>query len=215
MNKYSKPLVVFTAAAAISFLGFSAVSLVGGPNWTAEAELLPGYSIEPVEGEKVTWKVTDRVTNENVSVPKSEVQAAAVIAARNHLGAKLDKQTKANNDELQKIRARYEEAVKFRDADIAAMKKREAEMAAQLEADNKKILDNQAETVRKSQEAQSVRAEAEKRRGDVYRLKRELEEIRANIFQATEQQKKLRDHLIRLEGVIGPLERRQEQLNAK
>jgi hypothetical protein len=215
MNKFSKPLVVFTAAAAVSFLGFSAVSSVGGPNWTAEAELLPDYAFEKVDGEKTTWKVTDRLTNENVSVPKPEVQASAVIAARKHYSAKLDKRTKANNDEALKARTQLEEAVKLREADILAMQKREAEMAALLEADNKKILESQAETVRKSQEAQAVRAEAEKRREDVYRLKREFEEIRANLFQAIEQQKKLRDHLIRLEGVIGPLERRQEQLNSK
>ena len=215
MNKYSKPLVVFTAAASITFLGFSAVSLVGGPNWSAEAALLPDYSIEAVEGDKVTWKVTERLTGANVPVQKSEVEAAAIIAARKHLGAKLDNEAKSLTAKTQEARTKLTEAVKLREADTAAMKKRETEMAAQFEAVNQKSLDSQNQAVRKSQEAQAVRAEAEKRREDVFRLKRELDEIRVDLFRTVEQLKKLQDHKIRLDGVIGPLERRQEQLKTK
>ena len=215
MNKYSKSLVVFTAAASITFLGFSAVSLVGGPNWSAEAALLPDYSIEAVEGDKVTWKVTERLTAQNVPVQKSEVHAAAIIAARKHLGTKLDNEAKSLTAKTQEARTKLAEAVQLREADMAAMKKRETEMAAQFEAVNQKSLDTQNQSVRRSQEAQAVRAETEKRREDVFRLKRELEEIRADLYRAVEQLKKLQDHKIRLDGVIAPLERRQEQLNTK
>ncbi len=212
MNIYGKILVVFTAAASITFLGATAISLLGGPNWSAEAAELPGYTIEEVAGEKPTWKVTERVSGQNIPVTKSEVHAAAIIAARKHLGTELDKKTQANNAKTTELKNQLAEAVKLREMDIEAMKKREAELAAQLEEVNQKIVTTQTETVRKSQEAQSIRAEAGKRRGDVYRLKRELEEIRAEQYTANEQLKQLRDSLIRLDGVIQPLERRQKQL---
>jgi len=131
------------------------------------------------------------------------------------LGAKLDNEAKSLTAKTQEARTKLTEAVKLREADTAAMKKRETEMAAQFEAVNQKSLDSQNQAVRKSQEAQAVRAEAEKRREDVFRLKRELDEIRVDLFRTVEQLKKLQDHKIRLDGVIGPLERRQEQLKTK
>ncbi len=213
MNKYSKPLVVFTITAALTFLGFTAVSSVGGPNWTAEAQqLTPDYAFEAVPGEKLTWKVTDNASGQAVSNAKPEVHAAAIIAARKHLDKKQKDEIATLTAETAKVQGQLDAAVKLRDVDIQAMKNREQEMATKIEELNKQILDTRAESVRKSQEAQAVRAEAERRRGDVFRLERELEEIRSDLYQATEHQKFLRDHLERLNGMIGPLERRREQL---
>jgi len=212
MNKYSKPLVVFTAAASITFLAFSAVSTVGGPNWDAEAELLPDYKIEAVEGETTTWKVTNNRTGQAVSTTAPEVYAAAIIAARKDIDKLQGAEIARLNEETTEVKARLAEAIKLREADVQAMAQREANLSAQLDAVNKKILDTQNAAVAKSQEAQAIRADAEKRREDVYRLKRELEEIKADRYQALEHQKKLQDYLTRLEGVIGPLERRQEEL---
>jgi chromosome segregation ATPase len=213
MNKFSKPLVVFTAAAAIAFLGFTAVSSVGGPNWTAEAnEVSPDYAIVGEPGEKVTWKVTDNATGQNVSVSKSEVQGAAVIAARKHLAGKQKEEIDKLNAETAKAQADLETAKKYREVDTEAMQKRMEELTAKLEAVNKEILDTRAESVKKSQEAQAIRAEAERRRGDVFRLQRELAEIQSDLYQAKMHQEYLRDHLERLNGMIGPLERRHEQL---
>ncbi|MGE3315354.1 MAG: hypothetical protein AB7O26_09570 [Planctomycetaceae bacterium] len=213
MNKYSKPLVVFTITAALTFLGFSAVSSVGGPNWTAEAEQLsPDYAFEAVPGEKTTYKVTDNATGQAVTSAKPEVQAAAIIAARKHLDKKQKDEIAKLTADATKVQGELDTAIKLREADIQAMAKREQEMAAKIDEVNKQILQTREESVRKSQEAQAVRAEAERRRGDVFRLQRELEEIRADLYQASEHQKFLRDHLERLNGMIGPLERRREQL---
>lgn len=214
MNKFSKPLVVFTAAAAFAFLGFTAVSKVGGPNWQFEAEQLsPTYTIEEVESETgSTWKVTDNVTKQAVSNPKPEVHASAVIAARKHLDAAQKKEIADLNAKTADAKAKLEAAVNLRGTDEKAMEARFQELSAKLDEVNKQILDARAETVRKSQEAQAIRAEGERRRGDVFRLERELQEIQADLFQAVEHQKYLRDQLERLNGMVGPLERRHQQL---
>lgn len=213
MNKFSKPLAVFIAAAAFTFLGFAAVSSVGGTNWNSESELLsPAYTVESVPGDKVTYKVTDNVTGKALTSSKPEVQASAVIAARKD----LDKKQK---DEIAKLNAatadatgKLQSAQALRDVDTKALAKRAEELQTKLAEVNKQILDTRAESIRKAQESQVIRAEADRRRGDVFRLERELAEIQSDLFQATEHQKFLRDQLERLNGMIGPLERRHEQL---
>jgi chromosome segregation ATPase len=215
MNKYSKPLAVFIAAAAFTFLGFAAVSSVGGTNWNAESEQLsPAYTIESVPGDKITWKATDNVTGKAVNPSKPEVQASAVIAARRDLDKKQKEEIGKLNAATAEANGKRETAEKLRTLDTEALKKRAEELQTKLAEVNKQILDIRGESIRKAQESQAIRAEAERRRGDVYRLERELAEIEADLYQATEHQKFLRDHLERLNGMIGPLERRHEQLEA-
>ncbi len=82
MTKFGKCLVVFAVGASFAFLGFAWVSMMGGPNWDAEAAALPDYTIQKT-GDK--WTVNERVGGASVSVQRSTVEAAAIIAAREDL----------------------------------------------------------------------------------------------------------------------------------
>src|SRR5580704_3514322 len=85
MTTIAKCLVVFAVFASFAFLGFAWVSMMGGPNWDAEAFALPDYSIQK-SGDK--WAVTERVGGATVNVARASVEASAVIAAREDLQKK-------------------------------------------------------------------------------------------------------------------------------
>ncbi|HXY32968.1 MAG TPA: hypothetical protein VEI07_02010 [Planctomycetaceae bacterium] len=210
MTKIAKCLVVFAVGASFAFLGFAWVSFMGGPNWDAEAAALPGYQIN--RGDDGKWKVTDRATGANVTVKSPSVRASAILAARED----IDKKAKAEIESLAKPTADYkkklDEAKKLNEIDTKAMEARVQQLNKQLQDLNTKILELSGEVVKRSQDAQATRTEATKRREDVFRLTRELTEIRTDHFRSEELERKLRDQLVRLEGVIASLENRNKQL---
>jgi hypothetical protein len=212
MTKLGKCLVVLAVGVAFAFLGFAWVSMMGGPNWEAEAAALPNYAFQKSEGPAPKWSVKEADTGENVNVPAVGTQAAAVIAARRHLQQKqqaeidrLQKETESYKQKLGQVRAMNE-------TDVKALAARVEELVGQLAALNDKILSLSNEVVKRSQEAQALRTEVTKRREDVFRLTRELDEIRGDQFRADELQKKLHDQLTRLEGTLATLEERNGQL---
>jgi predicted RNase H-like nuclease (RuvC/YqgF family) len=209
MTKLGKCLVVFAVGASFAFLGFAWVSMMGGPNWDAEAHALPDYTIQK-SGD--SWKVTERVGGAPVSVSKASVEAAAVVAARQDLEKKQKDEISRLEKETKDFRAKTDEIKKLNAADLKALQARVAELNKQLEDLNTKILNLSNDVVKRSQEAQAIRTEATKRREDVFRLTRELHEIRADHYRADDLQKRLRDQLIQLNGVELALENRNNQL---
>jgi chromosome segregation ATPase len=210
MTKFAKCLVVFAVGASFAFLGFAWVSMMGGPNWDAEAAALPGYQIS--KGDDGKWKATDRATGKALTVKSPTVRASAILAARED----LESRRKAEIDSLAGPTAAYKkklaEAKTLNEIDTKAMEARVKQLNAQLEALNTKILALSGEVVKRSQDAQAIRTEATKRREDVFRLTRELSEIRTDHFRSEELERKLRDQLVRLDGVIANLENRNKQL---
>jgi predicted RNase H-like nuclease (RuvC/YqgF family) len=212
MTKFGKCLVVFAVAASFAFLGFAWVSMMGGPNWDAEAAALPEYSIQKT-GDK--WTVTERVGGATVSVPRSSVEAAAIVAARDDLQKKQQSEIDRLKQETKEFQSATAEIRKFNAADVKALDARVTELNQQLEGLNTKILSLSNDVVKRSQEAQAIRTEVAKRREDVFRLTRELREIRADNFRADDLQKRLRDQLIQLNGVEIALESRNKQLHSE
>jgi predicted RNase H-like nuclease (RuvC/YqgF family) len=210
MTKIAKCLVVFAVGASFAFLGFAWVSMMGGPNWDAEAAALPGYEI--TKGADGRWTVKERASNQAVTVPSPTVRAAAIIAARKDLADKQDAEAKALTAPTDRYKKKLAEAQKLNEADVKAMDARVKQLDTQLADLNKKILELSGEVVKRSQDAQSIRTEASKRREDVFRLTRELHEIHTDHFRSDELERKLRDQLVRLDGVIGSLESRNQQL---
>jgi predicted RNase H-like nuclease (RuvC/YqgF family) len=210
MTKIGKCLVVFAVFASFAFLGFAWVSMMGGPNWEAEASAVPDYSIQKSNDGK--WTVNERVGGATVSVPASTVEAAAIIAARDDLQKKQQAEITRLSDETKKFKAQTAEIQKFNAADVKALAARVEELNQQLAGLNTKVLNLSNDVVKRSQEAQAIRTEAAKRREDVFRLTRELREIRADNFRSDELQKKLRDQLVQLKGVELGLETRNQQL---
>jgi chromosome segregation ATPase len=210
MTKFAKCLVVFVVGASFAFLGFAWVSMMGGPNWNAEAASLPGY--EFTKGEDGRWKVTDRATGENVTVPSPTIRASAIVAARKDLAQKRDAEIKSLSGPTADYKKKLADAKKVNEIDTKAMEARSKQLNTQLENLNAKILGLSGDIVKRSQDVQAIRDEAAKRRADVYRLTRELSEIQTDHFRSEELERKLRDQLVRLDGVIASLESRNKQL---
>jgi outer membrane murein-binding lipoprotein Lpp len=210
MTKFSKCLVVFAVGASFAFLGFAWVSMMGGPNWDAEAAALPGYEIAKDADGK--WKVTERTTGQTVPVTAPTVRASAILAARKNLAEKQEAEIKSLAGPTADYKKKLAEAKKFNETDTKAMEARVQQLNTQLQALNAKILELSSEVVKRSQDAQSIRTEAAKRREDVFRLTREMTEIRTDHFRSEELERKLRDQLVRLDGVIASLESRNKQL---
>jgi outer membrane murein-binding lipoprotein Lpp len=211
MTKFAKCLVVFAVGASFAFLGFAWVSMMGGPNWDAEAAALPGYEFAKDADGK--WKVTERATGQSVPVSASPtVRASAILAARKNLADKQEAEIKALAGPTADYKKKLAEAKKFNEIDTKAMEARVQQLNTQLQTLNAKILELSAEVVKRSQDAQSIRNEAAKRREDVFRLTREMTEIRTDHFRSEALERKLRDQLVRLDGVIASLESRNKQL---
>jgi chromosome segregation ATPase len=165
-----------------------------------------------LQGDDGKWKATDRATGKALTVKSPTVRASAILAARED----LESRRKAEIDSLAGPTAAYKkklaEAKTLNEIDTKAMEARVKQLNAQLEALNTKILALSGEVVKRSQDAQAIRTEATKRREDVFRLTRELSEIRTDHFRSEELERKLRDQLVRLDGVIANLENRNKQL---
>jgi predicted RNase H-like nuclease (RuvC/YqgF family) len=212
MTKFGKCLVVFAVGASFAFLGFAWVSMMGGPNWDAEAAALPEYTIEKSADK---WTVKERVGGAAVSVPRSTVEASAIVAAREDLQKKQEAEINRLQQETKDFQAATAEVRKFNAADVKALEARVAELNGQLEGLNTKIMNLSNDVVKRSQEAQAIRTEVTKRREDVFRLTRELREIRADNYRADDMQKRLHDQLVQLNGVELALKSRNKQLRSE
>jgi predicted RNase H-like nuclease (RuvC/YqgF family) len=210
MTKFAKCLVVFVVGASFAFLGFAWVSMMGGPNWDAEAAALPGY--EFVKGDDGHWKVTNRATGQALTVTPATVRAAAILAARKDRAEKQEAEAKALVPLTEKYKKQFDEAQKFNAVDVKALEARVTQLNTQLQELNTKILGLSGDVVKRSQEAQAIRTEATKRREDVFRLTRELTEIRTDHARSEQLERKLRDQLVRLDEVIASLESRNKEL---
>ena len=101
---------------------------------------------------------------------------------------------------------------KANDDDLKGMRTRETELVAEFKALQAKITAITKKIVTTTLESRTTRAEANDRREDVFRLQNQIEEIRTDRYRAIEQQKKLRDLLVRLRGSIARAQRRENQI---
>ena len=235
MTKFGQVLTVCIAAASVAFMAFAVASTVGGPNWYGDEgiQALPDYLFELAPGTPETpptWSVKTRRTQESVP-PTTPILAHAVLAARRDLTKKQIAQTSeldsqinnvpspvmpANNGNPAMITLAEKIALseKANDDDLKAMATREIELVAEFKALQAEIAAITDKIITTTQESQTTRAEADRRREDVFRLQNQIEEIYTDRFRAIEQQKKLRDLLVRLRGSIARAQRRKNQLKA-
>jgi chromosome segregation ATPase len=140
------------------------------------------------------------------------VLAEAIVKARQDWATQQQQQLDELNQQIPVVSTRLKEAKDAIAADIEAMKQREADLNEQLLALQKTIDETTQQAIATAEEAERVREEAARRREDVLRLRNQLSELRTDRFRAEEQQKKLEDLLVRVNGDIGRLERRKQQL---
>jgi chromosome segregation ATPase len=212
MTKISKSLCVFVLVACLAFMGVAAVTRIGGANWHIERDQLTGdYTFETTLGETTTYAVKSRQTDQQLTAsPKS--LAATVIAARKDLVEVQKKKIEALQTETTTFKTQHQMWATLTAADEAAMTVRCDQLASELATLNQQIDGAAKQNIAKVEKTQNTLRSNEARREEVYRLLAQLDEIRTDRFQINEQQKRLRDLLIRKQGVVSRLKRRQVQL---
>jgi chromosome segregation ATPase len=212
MTKISKSLCVFVLVACLAFMGVAVVTSIGGANWHIERDQLTGdYIFETTLGETTTYAVKSRQAKKQLDAsPKS--LAASVIAARKDLVEVQKKKIEALQTETTTFKTQQQVWTTLTAADEAAMTVRCDQLASELATLNQQIDDAAKQNITKVEKTQNTLRTNEARREEVYRLLAQLDEIRTDRFQINEQQKRLRDLLIRKQGVVSRLKRRQLQL---
>jgi chromosome segregation ATPase len=137
-----------------------------------------------------------------------------VLAARKDLGQKQQEEIAALDEELQDLNLKLTDAEQFIQADLAALGQRSEELSTELQALDDRLRELTSQAIQKSQEAYDKRAQSERLRNDITRLKTQLAEIRIDHVRGIEQRAKLDDLLIRYEAQAETLKRRHQQLQA-
>ena len=212
MTRISKILCVFVLATCLAFMGVAVVTAIGGANWQIERDELTGdYTFETVVGEPTTYGVKSRVGDKQLS-SGSKSLAATVIAARKEMVERQNQRIEALKTETAEFGTQKQQWISLTAIDEASMTARCDELARELETLNQEIDDASKQNIAKVEKTQVTLRRNEARREEVYRLLAQLDEIRTDLFQITEQQRRLRDLLIRKRGVVSRLKRRQVQL---
>ena len=211
MTKTSKCLVVFILAASAAFLGFVSATVVGGPNWGAESRELTGYVFQRTGDTAASWSVNSNAAGDTFS-KSSLLLPETIVEARKHTNSRHQEELKQLDADIPKVRGQLEQAQQLIEVDQKAIQLRFEQLTAELQALHKQINDVSLEGIQVSQESQATNQQLERRREDVLRLINQLAEIRTELFQAIEQQERLRDEMIQIQGNIDPLKRREQQL---
>jgi len=210
MTRFSKILLVLVLFTCIAFMGFTAVSSVGGPNWPTEKEAMTDYLFEYQPGENPIWSVKTRRVGEQIST--SPVLAKVIVAAQKHKiqqqNEKLEQVTKTIPP-LQKAIKNWQQ---INQVDSEAMNLMAADLKAKISALDSEITQLANEGIKISQQTVEVNQQAAERRADVFRLQDQIEEIRNEKYLTQEQQKTLRDYIARIEGKVQRLQRQKELL---
>lgn len=207
MAKASKVLVVVITVACLSFLGFAAVTVIGGTNWRAEALKLDQFTFER-SGEN--WVATHKVSGDQVG--SSKVLPEVIAAARQRMLQEAQQQQTTLQQNIDRFQQELKTVNELIAANESAFRKREQQLVAELNRLEGQIEQLASEANEMGQEVQATRIEAGKRRDDVFRLQNQLDLLRADRFRAMQQKTNLEDALVRLNGDVERLERRQEQL---
>jgi hypothetical protein len=214
MNSLGKILVVFVTAASLGFVAFTMSLVSGGPNWKAEMqspELTDDFVFTVTPGEKTTYAVKTRKTDQPVG-SATPVMAEAVVAARKKQvdDAKAE-ETRLNADvaRLQPIIKEIKDLIPPDKAGMAARAQFLDKLLTKISGD---IQNTTQEIATKATAIQQIQKTAQERRDEGFRLKNQLELMRTDLFVSLAQQKILEDELVRVEENQKRLERRSEQL---
>lgn len=222
MTTFSKVLALFTTAACFAFLGFVAVSLIAGPNWYGETHDFPDYTFEYSGGENPTWSAkrrdNDQAVGGNAVLPKKLVDVLNDI--------KKDQQARIglldNGDPNTRTPGITELDTYLHDPntgiqalmykDIAALNQYEDRLEGDFAKLQTAVVETSGEVTELVAKIEGIYIEAERRRGDIYRLENLVAAANTDAYRTVEHQEKLRDVWERYQGVIGRLKERNEIL---
>lgn len=208
-----KVLSVATAVASVIFLGFVLAAIFGGPNWKAEAQTIPGFSIARGDAEPFDW-IAARHVGEGAIAPNKAIEPVlmsvydAKIKTVNDQAAKLEEkdgplQTKIN-DAMASIKM-----------DEEALKNQLTELEALLKQTEGEVVDTSQQVEAKAEAVRKVELQIQSRREDVLRLLAQVEQLRSDRFRIGEIQQQLQDLIQQIDGSLERAESRRDQLTSK
>ncbi len=210
MTRFSKILLVLVLFTSIAFMGFAAVSSVGGPNWQKEKDAMTDYLFEYQPGENPTWSVKTRRAGEQIST--SPVLAKVIVAAQKHKITQQNEQIEQATKTIAPLQNAIKNWQQINQVDREAMNLKAAELREKIATLDSEISQLANEGIKISQQTLEINQQAAERRADVFRLQDQIEEIRNEKYLTREQQKTLRDYIARLEGKVQRLQRQKELL---
>jgi len=210
MTRFSKILLVLVLFACVAFMGFTAVSSVGGPNWPKEKEAMTDYLFEYQPGENPIWSVKTRRAGEQIST--SPVLAKVIVAAQKHKINQQNEKIEQVTKTISPLKKAIENWQQINLVDSEAMNLKAADLKGKISALDSEITQLANEGIKISQQTVEVNQQAAERRADVFRLQDQIEEIRNEKYLTQEQQKTLRDYIARIEGKVQRLQRQKESL---
>lgn len=211
MNKAAKVLVVFMAFASLSFMAFSAAVLIGGPNWMGMGEELTDYTFEVTKGEKTTYSAKSRPVGSNFS-KQSENPAEVVLAVLQDQKTRQTEQERLLDQQIESLEALIADRKTLKEMDLKALQAYEKNLSAFLAQLNQEISDANAIVKQMSEQTIALNKDLGLHREDVLRLRDQLELVRADRDRLVERSRELEDILALLQGSIGQMERRTQQL---
>lgn len=214
MNAIGKILVVFIAAASLSFLAFAAALRNGGLDWVAEMkapDLQKEFVFSTEAGEKTTYSVRHRRSDSPV-IERTPVQAETVLKARSRLEQDNNKLLQELNPQPAQLQAAIKSTQDAITVDKKGVEAREQELDGAIAKTWNEIQAVGDALSESTIQTQDVLKTAQERREENYRLTNQLDLLRNDTFAAIEQKKVLQDELRRLEDIKRRSQRRNEQL---
>lgn len=214
MTKLSKILCVFVVSACLAFLGVSGVLPLGGANWDLEqADLSGDYLFESntSETEGKTWSVKSRVGDQTLKSGAKSVPAV-VLAARQDMVKQQATIISGLDAKIPDVQKRVVYWTTTTTVDRAAIETRNTQLTQLLAELNGSLDDLTKANIVLGNDTFAKLQLAKSRREEVHRLLDQFDEMQTDLYQIDQQQKRLRDLLVRTHGIVDRLKRRQRQL---
>lgn len=214
MTRLAKILVVFVAAASLSFAAFAAAMRSGGANWEAlAASSAISERVAIVRGDTGTYTATARVKGDQIA---SSMNLADVV---------LKSQARVLSDmrsELQDLQTRIttlgpqqQVVASVVEVDRAGLDRHLQVWDTQLKTLDEQLTQLTDRLSMTGAQAQQLQAELREMRFEVLRLRNQLELLRDDSFAANEQKLALESELLLLKESRMRLERRQQLLQSQ
>lgn len=208
-----KVLSVATAVASVIFAGFVFVATLGGPNWVAQANAIPGYAFTRAEVAPYTWSAKADVGEGNI--PGSPTIESVISAVYNAKIQKVTADTQKLNEAVPGLQAKADQSLISVKADLTALDAQVAELTKLLNETEQESLSTAKAVEAKAEEIRKVELQIQSRREDVLRLSAQVDEIRTDRFRIAELQQQMRDLIQQIDGSLERAERRQAQLKSQ
>jgi len=213
MNRLTRVLVVFVAAASLAFAAFAIALVHGGPNWEALANDLAfreRIAFESPTDPSGSYKTKHRSTGADIKSSKNP--AEVIIEGQKRILDDIDKELQAATEFVEKSKPYLAQVQSLIEVDRKGLDERAAAWAQVLVSLSNQLKQMNDQIQSRTVEVTQIQRDLEERRFEVLRLQNQLELLRDDLYSAEQQRDALENELTTLQESQQRLERRQKQL---